>query len=106
MDLGIPHSVVPHFMPQTWNPSSVRRRKWVSQAENAAAALGVVRTGQLESKKGDAEMKPVSQILCAWMYNHQRELQCLKIFLRVGFYISLDIQTIVSHVGFLFPYLY
>lgn len=66
---------------------------------------GVVRTGQLESKKGDAVIKPVSEILCAWTYNCQRELQCLNIFLRVGFYISLDIQTIVSPVGFLFPYL-
>lgn len=72
-------------MPQTWTPSSAHRMRWVSQAGAAAAVLGAVGIGLLESKKGDAEAKPVSEILCAWKYNCQRGLQCLKTFLRVRY---------------------
>lgn len=93
-------------MPQTWSPSSAHRRKWVSRTGRAAAALGAVGTGQLAGKKEMLKWNLYLQPFIHGGTTAKGGSNAWKLFLGLSTYISLDIETIVSPVGFLFVCLF
>lgn len=93
-------------MPQTWSPSSAHRMKWVSQAGAAAAVLGAVGIGLLESKKEMLNWNVYLKYFVHGSTTAKGGSNVWKLFLGLGTYTSLDTQTVVSPVDFLFVCLF